>query len=148
MRLSHLFFILGLSRIFVANRMGGKPSDFATQPGKWRKAVVPIEYSFRIEPMANSLSLTAPETVKVNVRTPVRQIVLNALELEITNASVDNEPLPKSAIKIDRKNELLTLALASELPAGEHILALGFAGKINQQGQGLFYVRYQEQGTA
>ena len=45
------------------------------------------------------------------------------------------------------KNELLTLALPSELPTGEHTLALCFAGIINQQGQGLFYMRYQEQGT-
>src|SRR5262249_60942280 len=54
---------------------------------------------------------------------------------------------PASAIKIDNKNELLTLALPSELGIGEHTLTLRFAGKINQQGQGLFYMHYQEQGT-
>jgi aminopeptidase N len=30
---------------------------------------------------------------------------------------------------------------------GDHTVALSFSGKINQQGQGLFYMRYQEQGT-
>src|SRR5207249_5419175 len=72
---------------------------------------------------------------------------LNALELAITRASVDGKALPQSAIKIDEKAELLTLELPSELSAGDHTLALTFSGKINQQGQGLFYMRYQEQGT-
>src|SRR5260370_18740519 len=54
--------------------------------------------------------------------------------------------LPQSAVKIDKSNELLTLTLPSELAVGDHMLALSFSGKINQQGQGLFFMRYQEQG--
>src|SRR6185295_7026178 len=45
------------------------------------------------------------------------------------------------------EKELVTLALPSELAAGDHALTLRFKGKINQQGQGLFYMRYQEQGS-
>jgi aminopeptidase N len=139
---------MGLFPIFVASMTAEKPFDFGVTPGKLPKEVVPTEYSIRIIPNIDKLAFTGMEIVKVNARAPVRQLVLNALELEITSASLDNEPLPKSAIKIDRKNELLTLTLPSELAAGEHTLALSFSGKINQQGQGLFYVRYQEQGTA
>ena len=54
---------------------------------------------------------------------------------------------PQSAIKLDPKQETLTITLASELPAGPHTLELQFTGKINQQGQGLYYAPYQEQGT-
>ena len=90
---------------------------------------------------------TGTETVKLSVHSSVHQLVLNALELAITRASVDGKALPQSAIKIDEKAELLTLELPSELSAGDHTLALTFSGKINQQGQGLFYMRYQEQGT-
>src|SRR5262249_40867330 len=90
---------------------------------------------------------TGTETVKLNVRSPVRQLVLNALELEITEASVDDAVLPKSAIRIDKEKELLTLALPSELAPGHHTLVMGFEGKINEAGQGLFYMRYQEHGS-
>ena len=45
------------------------------------------------------------------------------------------------------KRNSLTLTLPSELAAGDHALTLRFTGKINQQGQGLFYMRYQEQGS-
>ena len=129
----------------IANVSGEKPFDFQSTPGKLPKGVVPTEYSVRIVPKIDKLTFTGSETVKLDVRAPVRQLVFNALELEILDASIDGQPLPKAAIKIDRKEELLTLALPAELLPGEHTLTLSFSGKINQQGQGLFCVRYQEQ---
>ena len=124
-----------------------KPFSFKDTPGKLPKDVVPTDYAVRIVPDVDKLTFAGTETVKLNVRRRVRQLVLNALELKIEAASIDGNELPRSAIKIDTKNELLTLALPSELPTGEHTLALRFAGIINQQGQGLFYMPYQEQGT-
>jgi aminopeptidase N len=124
-----------------------KPFIFEDTPGKLPKNVVPTDYSIRIVPNIDKFAFTGAETVKVKVRSSVHQLVLNALELEIVDASLDGKALPKSTIKIDKEKELLTLALPSELPPGDHTLALSFSGKINQQGQGLFYVRYQEQGS-
>ena len=124
-----------------------KPFNFEQTPGKLPKEVVPVEYSVRIVPSIDKFTFHGTETVKLSVRRPVHQLVLNALELEIAGASVDGKALPDSPIKIDKKNELLTLALPSELTTGEHTLALSFTGKINQQGQGLFYVPYQEHGS-
>src|SRR5438094_890987 len=137
-----LFFIMLRSTIHAE-----KPFEFARTPGKLPKEVVPTEYSTRIVPDIDKLVFTGTETVKLSVRSPVHQLVLNALELAITRASVDGKALPQSAIKIDEKAELVTLELPSELSVGDHTLALTFSGKINQQGQGLFYMRYQEQGT-
>ena len=124
-----------------------KPFSFYETPGKLPKEVVPTEYSIRIVPNIDNFTFAGSEVVKLNVRTPVRQLVLNALELKIQAASLDGKELPASAIRIDKETELLTLALSSELTAGDHSLALRFTGKINQQGQGLFYMRYQEQGS-
>ena len=124
-----------------------RPFSFKNTPGKLPKEVFPIEYSIRIVPDIDKLTFDGAETVKLNVRSPVHQLVLNALELKIETASVDGKELPTSAIKTDNKNELLTLALTSDLATGEHTLALRFTGKINQQGQGLFYMRYQEKGS-
>jgi len=123
-----------------------KPFSFKDTPGKLPKEVVPMDYSVRIVPDIDKLTFAGTETVKLNVRSAVRQLVLNALELKIEAASLDDKELPASAIKTDTKSELLTLALPSELGTGEHTLTLRFAGKINEQGQGLFYMRYQEHG--
>src|SRR6266403_2172085 len=140
--LAALFFV-----IFPVTMTAEKPFSFKDTPGKLPKEVVPTDYSIRIIPNIDAFTFTGAETVKLKVRSPIHQLVLNALELEITEASLDDQVLPKSALKVDKEKELLTLALPSELPQGDHTLALSFSGKINQQGQGLFYVHYQEQGS-
>jgi aminopeptidase N len=146
--LTHRVFLAGLLSVtFPAIMSAEKPFSFNETPGKLPKEVVPVEYSIRIVPDIDRLVFTGMETVKLSVRSPVRQLVLNALELEITEASVDDVALPKSAIKIDKEKELLTLALLSELKPGDHTLALRFEGKINEAGQGLFYMHYQEHGS-
>jgi len=141
------FLVALLSITFPATMAAEKPFSFKDTPGKLPKEVVPTDYSIRIVPNIDALKFSGTETVKLDVRNPVRRLVLNALELEISEASLDGKRLSKSAIKIDSERELLILALPSELAHGDHTLALGFSGKINQQGQGLFYMRYQEQGS-
>ena len=139
------FLVLFLIRSLVA--AVEKPFNFNETPGKLPKEVVPTEYAIRIVPNLDNFTFAGSESVKLNVRSPVHQLVLNGLELKIEAASVDGKELPLSAIKTDNEKELLTLTLPSELAAGDHALTLRFTGKINQQGQGLFYMRYQEQGS-
>jgi aminopeptidase N len=124
-----------------------KPFNFNETPGKLPKEVVPKEYAIRIVPNLDNFTFAGSESVKLNVRSPVHQLVLNGLELKIEAASVDGNELPVAAIKAENERELLTLTLDSELAAGDHELTLRFTGKINQQGQGLFYMRYQEHGS-
>ena len=124
-----------------------KPFNFNETPGKLPKEVIPTDYAIRVVPDIDNFTFAGSETVKLNVRSPVRQVVLNALELKIQAASLDGKELPTSAIRIDKETELLTLTLPQELATGDHSLGLRFAGKINQQGQGLFYMRYEEQGS-
>jgi aminopeptidase N len=124
-----------------------KPFNFNETPGKLPKEVIPTEYAIRIVPNLDDFTFAGSETVKLNVRRPIHQLVLNGLELKIEAAAVDGKEVPPSAIKTDNEKELLTLTLPAELPAGDHTLRLRFTGKINQQGQGLFYMRYQEQDS-
>jgi aminopeptidase N len=124
-----------------------KPFNFNETPGKLPKNVVPTEYSIRVVPNIDDYTFAGTETVKLIVRTPACRLVLNALDLRIEAASVDAEELASSRIKSDDENELLTLTPASELTPGEHTLTVRFTGRINQQGQGLFYVHYQEHGS-
>ena len=146
MRLPLLAFLV-LFLIRSLNAAVEKPFNFNETPGKLPKEVVPTEYAIRIVPNLDNFTFAGSETVKLNVRSPVHQLVLNGLELKIEAASVDGKELPLSAISTDNEKELMTLTLPSELAAGDHALALRFTGKINQQGQGLFYMRYQEQGS-
>src|SRR5438132_539987 len=123
------------------------PYEFANTPGKLPKQVVPLEYSVRIVPDLAKLTFAGSERIKVKATAPTRELVLNSAELEIAKASVDGIHLSPDAIKLDPNNELLTIALPNELPAGEHTIALEFSGKITPKGRGLYYMPYQEQGT-
>ena len=124
-----------------------KPFDFASTPGKLPKQVVPREYAIRIIPNLEKHTFSGSEAIHLEVREPVRQLVLNAADIKIATATIDGKPIPLSAIKLDPKEETLTLTLATELPAGPHQLELSFTGLINQRGVGLYYAQYQEQGT-
>src|SRR5690348_2235468 len=76
-----------------------KPFDFASTPGKLPKHVVPIEYGVRIVPNVETKTFTGNAIIKIKVDQPVRQLVLNALELNVSGAMVDDQTLPESAIK-------------------------------------------------
>jgi aminopeptidase N len=142
-----LLFLLAEFSIMSSALSSEKPFSFKGTPGKLPKEVVPTDYSVRFVPDIDKMAFAGTETVKLNARSRVQQLILNALELKIEAVSIDGKELPASSIKTDTKNELLTLDLPSELAIGEHTLALRFTGKINEQGQGLFYMRYQEQGS-
>jgi aminopeptidase N len=135
--------------LLISSSVGAveKPFNFNETPGKLPKEVVPTDYAIRIVPSLDEFTFAGSEVVKLNVRSPVHQLVLNALDLKVEAASVDGKELPLSAINTENEKELLRLTLPSELQTGDHVLTLRFTGKINQQGQGLFYMRYQEQGS-
>ena len=124
-----------------------QPFDFASTPGKLPKQVRPTDYAIWIKPDIKKLTFAGRETVKLNVEQAAPQLVLNAADLTVSDAQLDGKTIPKRSIKFDAKNEVLTITAPQELTPGEHTLALKFTGKINQFGRGLFYGKYQEQGT-
>jgi aminopeptidase N len=136
-----LFFLL----MTVTTLTAEKPFEFASTPGKLPKNVVPEEYSIRIMPDLEKKTFSGSETIKLNAREAVKQFVLNSADIKITKATIDGKAVPASAIKLDEKEE--TLTITTELATGNHQLALEFTGKINQRGVGLYYATYQEQGT-
>ncbi len=138
-------FLFALLLMTATTLIAEKPFDFASTPGKLPKNIVPEEYAIRITPDVEKHTFTGSETIKINARESVKQVVLNSAEIKISKAAIDGKTLPASAIKLDEKNE--TLTITAKLDAGNHQLALEFTGKINQRGVGLYYAPYQEQGS-
>jgi aminopeptidase N len=146
--LCRLFASSCLVVLLVASQsLAEKPFEFASTPGKLSKSIVPTEYNIRIVPNVDARTFAGTEIIKIKVTEPVRQLVMNALELQVEGAMVDDQPIAAGALKLERQQELVTIRLPSELSPGDHAVGLIFTGKINQQGQGLFYATYQEEGT-
>src|SRR5256886_17279559 len=83
-----------------------KPFSFKETPGKLPKEVVPTDYSIRIVPKIDQFTFTGTETVKLNVRTPVHQLVLKTPDLKLEAAPFDGKDLPTTAIKTDQDKKL------------------------------------------
>ena len=127
------------------------PFNFETTPGKLPKDVVPKSYDIRLKPMIEQRTFTGSETVLVDVRKPVKTITLNANALTIPSAKLltaEGKVEEAAKVSLDPKEQTVTLAFDKEVTAGTHQLALDFAGKINEAGEGLFYATYQEDSGA
>jgi aminopeptidase N len=121
--------------------------SFDTTPGKLPKTVVPIHYAIELEPDLESLTLAGLEVADIEVREPTARLMLNAVNMKVAAASVDDQT-QSTAIVLDAAAETVTLTFPQPLAAGRHKLRISFSGQINKFGRGLFYVDYPTgQGT-
>ena len=126
------------------------PFRFETTPGKLSKDVVPTSYDIHITPNIEKRTFTGSETVVVELRKPAKTITLNANALTISAAKlVDGAGKTERSARVSIKpaDQTVTLSFGKELAAGTHRIAMSFAGKINEAGQGLYFANYQEEGT-
>ena len=120
------------------------PFNFDATPGKLPKDVVPTYYDLRLTPDLGKRTFTGEETVTVDFKQAAKRCVLNASDLAITSAeltSSDDDKI-KPTVSLDADAQTCTLTFPAEVPAGQYQLALGFTGKINSDGGGLFASTY------
>jgi aminopeptidase N len=115
--------------------------SFDATPGKLPKTIVPIHYAIELEPNLESLTLAGVEVVDIEVREPTARVVLNALNVSLAAASIDDQT-QNAAIALDAVAETATLTFPQPLAAGRHKLRISFNGHINKFGRGLFFVDY------
>jgi aminopeptidase N len=114
----------------------GVPGAALRLPG----AVQPVSYRIDVTPDAPKLSFTGSVQIQVQVRQPVKTIVLNALELTISRASLDGTPARK--ITLDPARETASFDFGRTIAPGPHRLDIAYAGKINTFSAGLFALDY------
>jgi aminopeptidase N len=118
------------------------PFAFDTTPGRLPKTVVPRHYAIRLEPDLDKFITRGSMTVDLEVRQPVAEIVLNALDLDVTRASLVADRETPLEINQNPDKQLVTLKLPAPIGPGRCRLALEFTGRLTEHAQGLFYVRY------
>ena len=118
------------------------PFDFNSTPGKLPKTVIPRHYDIRLEPDLEKFTTHGRVTIDIEVLKPVSEIVLNALDLEISRATLMGPKEINLQPQIDHDKQTLTLPLSQEIPPGKYQLRLEYSGHITEQAQGLFFVKY------
>jgi aminopeptidase N len=115
--------------------------SFDATPGKLPKTVVPRHYAIELAPDLDRLTLAGAEVVDIDVREPTARLVLNAVNMTLAAASIDDEA-QSAEIVLDAAAETATLTFPQPLAAGPHRLRIGFTAQINKFGRGLFSIDY------
>jgi aminopeptidase N len=126
------------------------PFNFGSTLGKLPKDVVPKGYDVQLKPNIEKLTFTGSETVVLDVRKPVKTITFNVNAVTIASAKAlgsDDKIEQMAQVTNDPKEQTATLRFDKEIPSGQHQISVEFAGKINEAPKGLYYARYQEQGS-
>jgi puromycin-sensitive aminopeptidase len=109
-------------------------------PYRLPTTVVPSRYELELAPDLAAASFDGTVDIAVDVREPVDEIVLNALELEIDEAWVD---LPdgtrlEATVSLDADTERAALHLGATAPVGPAAVHARFRGALNDKLNGFY----------
>ena len=133
--------------LVVAAPLAGSSAEsrfkFESTPGKLPKDIVPRHYRLYLRPDLEKLVTTGKVEIEIEVLKPSRQIVLNALDLDVSAASITKD---KKKVSLEPKpnteTQTVTFTLPETLASGKYTLNIEFAGHLREQGQGLYFLRY------
>jgi puromycin-sensitive aminopeptidase len=110
------------------------------------RTVVPERYEIQLEPDLNNFTFAGEETVHIIVAEPVKEILLNALDLTIEEARIENGRGHSQVAKIslDVENERARLSFDQVLKSGLWTLHLRFRGTISEQLRGFYKSTYKD----
>ena len=115
------------------------------KPYRLPATVTPERYRLKLAPDLSDWTFTGEEQVTINVHEPVREIVLNAAELElheISLRSADGNVWQGSA-RLDPENEQATLSFGATVAPGRAELRMRFSGILNDKLHGFYRSTYK-----
>src|SRR4029079_1561674 len=102
-------------------------------------AVKPKAYRLSLEPDLDALTFKGEVTIELDVKTPTREIVLHAANLEIADARLGGAALE---LRPEAARERIVLAAGKTLPAGPASVTLRFSGKLSEEMRGFYRSTY------
>jgi puromycin-sensitive aminopeptidase len=103
---------------------------------------IPRHYAVRLRPDLDVATFTGTVAIDVEMRDggqPVRQLVLNAAELDITGCTVDGEP---ATWTLEPDTERLVVTPSIEITAATCRLEIAFSGVLNDKLRGFYRSTY------
>ncbi len=101
------------------------------------KDVLPSRYELRFRLDLDAWTSTASERITLRLARSASEIVLHAVDLDITRATVDGD-VALAAKTVHDEAQAVTLRFAREIAAGEHTLEIGWTGAIPESLRGLY----------
>jgi len=126
--------------------MNQDSSPGTLDPYRLPRHVVPLRYDLRLEPDLTAARFAGEETITLTVHQPTSEIVLNAIELEITSAQIegDSAPVKQATITLDTALERCHLTFTTPLSPGIWKLTMRFYGMHNDKLRGFYRSTYKD----
>ncbi len=117
-------------------------------PYRLPQHVVPIRYDLRLEPSLADFTFQGEETVTLTVHRATSEIVLNAVELHIERATIEQGTVHHhGTIEMEDATERCRIRFPVQLEPGTWRLQLAFRGFLNDKLRGFYRSTYtDEQG--
>ena len=139
----------------ATERPKGKNMNQASTPGtldpyRLPRHVVPIRYDLRLEPDLPASSFAGQEAITLTVHQQISEIVLNAIELDITSAKIegDSGPARQATITLDTSLQRCHLTFSTPLSPGIWKLTMTFCGTLNDKLRGFYRSTYKDERGA
>jgi aminopeptidase N len=115
------------------------------------RTVLPSRYELTLEPDLEAGTFTGEEAVEVTVAETTGEIVLNALELQISPGgrlvAAGGRVIDIAEVELDDESQTARLRLAETAEPGPWTLHLSFAADLNRRMTGLYRSTYEDEGT-
>ena len=111
------------------------------------RAVVPSRYDLVLEPDLDAATFAGTVAVAVEVHERVDEMIVNALELAIDDATLRGDgglEVRVADIVLDAEVQRATLRLAEPVEPGAYTLEMGFRGELNDQLHGFYRSTYTD----
>ncbi len=111
------------------------------------RTVVPSRYDLRLEPDLANATFAGRVEIAVTVHESVEEIVLNAAELAISEASVEDAAANRfpAVVTLEEETERCRLRFDRPLTPGEWRIKLTFTGALNDKLRGFYRSSYKDQ---
>jgi puromycin-sensitive aminopeptidase len=111
-------------------------------PYRLPRSVVPERYELTLEPDLQRARFDGEVVVSATVAEPTSEIVLNAIELEIHEATVGGSP---AQVRLDEETERAFLTVDEELAPGPISIHIRYSGILNDKLAGFYRSTYKDQ---
>ncbi len=127
-------FLLALALAAIAPAAQAQRAWFENGP-------TPLRYEISVTPNVDAATFTGENTITIQTDAPLTTVTMNALDLTVQRASIDNAAVQA---EVNAEAQTLTLTPRRPLAAGRHTIRIAYSGKIYDDAYGLFRVEYQD----
>jgi puromycin-sensitive aminopeptidase len=116
------------------------------KPYRLPLSVTPDRYEIRLTPDLSAATFAGEESVKIQIHEPVREIVLNAAELQFKAVAVKGAGgnAIQGSVSLDSENEQAMLQFPEALNPGRWELQISFTGILNDKLHGFYRSTYKD----